>query len=195
MDGGNKERFAINFLFKAGPYATEIGAKGFWEWGSEPIKIFMRYSGFRDGREMVENDERGGPPKSTRIEVNNAAVANLVKNGRRIASRMVAESLNIHKTVGLWILKEDLGKRKMCICFVSLLDTWGKGRSSHILPRLYRNGQCRNFFWQNYYGRRNLVFCLWPWNKATGSEWVCGKSIRPKRLKFQRSLIKTMLIV
>jgi len=118
MDGGNKERFAINFLFKAGPYATEIGAKGFWEWGSEPIKIFMRYSGFRDGREMVENDERGGPPKSTRIEVNNAAVANLVKNGRRIASRMVAESLNIHKTVGLWILKEDLGKRKMCICFV-----------------------------------------------------------------------------
>jgi arginine/ornithine N-succinyltransferase beta subunit len=31
---------------------------------------------------------------------------------------MIAESLNIPKTVVLWILKEDLGKRKLCACFV-----------------------------------------------------------------------------
>ena len=40
----------------------------------------MRYFGFRDGRELVENDERSGRPKSTRTEVNIAAVADLVKN-------------------------------------------------------------------------------------------------------------------
>jgi hypothetical protein len=38
----------------------------------------------------------------------------LVKNGRWIASRMIAESLNIPKTVVLRILKEDLGKTKLC---------------------------------------------------------------------------------
>ena len=31
---------------------------------------------------------------------------------------MVEESLNIPKTVVLWILKEDLGKRKLCARFV-----------------------------------------------------------------------------
>ena len=51
---------------------------------------------------------RGGRPKSTRTETNIAAVADLVKNDRRIASRMIAESLNIPKTVVLRILKKDL---------------------------------------------------------------------------------------
>jgi histone-lysine N-methyltransferase SETMAR len=67
---------------------------------------------------VVEDDERGGRPKSTRTEVNIAAVADLVKNDRRIVSRMVAESLNIPKTVVLRILKEDLRKRKLCARFV-----------------------------------------------------------------------------
>jgi len=63
--------------------------------------------------------ERGGHPKSTRTEVNIAAIADLVKNERRIASRMIAESLNIPKTAVLLILKVNLGKRKLCERFVS----------------------------------------------------------------------------
>jgi hypothetical protein len=38
------------------------------------------------------------------------ALADLVKNDCRIASRMITESLNILKAVVLRILKEDLGK-------------------------------------------------------------------------------------
>ena len=47
-----------------------------------------------------------------------AAVADLVKNDCRIASRMRAESLNILKTAVPRILKEDFGKRKLCARFV-----------------------------------------------------------------------------
>jgi hypothetical protein len=47
----------------------------------------------------VEDDERRGRPKSTRTEVNIAAVADLVKNDCRIATRMIAESLDIPNTV------------------------------------------------------------------------------------------------
>ena len=54
----------------------------------------------------------------TQTEVNIAAVADLVKNDRLITSRVIAESLNIPKTVVLWMLKEDLGKRKLCARFV-----------------------------------------------------------------------------
>jgi len=53
-----------------------------------------------------------------RTEVYISVVADLVKNDRRIALRMTAESLNIPKTVFLRILKEDLGKRKLCARFL-----------------------------------------------------------------------------
>jgi len=42
-----------------------------------------------------------------------AAVADLVKNEHRIASRMIAESINIPIIVFIRMLKEDLGKRKL----------------------------------------------------------------------------------
>ena len=67
-------------------------------YGNEALKRskdFRWFSRFREGRELVKDDERGGRPKSTRNEVNIAAVADLVKNDRQIASRMIAESSNI----------------------------------------------------------------------------------------------------
>jgi hypothetical protein len=79
-------------------------------YGNEALNrsnVFRWYSRFRDGRELVEDDERGGNPKLTQSEVNIAAVADLVKNVRRITSRMIAESLNIPRTLVLQILKED----------------------------------------------------------------------------------------
>ena len=78
----------------------------------------MWYSRFQDGRELVDDDERGYSPKSTQTGVKIAVVADLVKNDRWIASRMIAESLNISKYVVLQILKEDLENRKLCVCFV-----------------------------------------------------------------------------
>jgi len=42
----------------------------------------------------------------------------LLKNDRRIASTMIAESLNKAKTVVFRILKEELGQRKLCARFV-----------------------------------------------------------------------------
>ena len=68
--------------------------------------IFSWYSQFQDGRELAEDEERGGRRKSNRTEVNIATVADLVKNDRWITSRMIAESLNIPKNAVLRILKD-----------------------------------------------------------------------------------------
>jgi hypothetical protein len=121
MDGGNEQRVAIAFCFKAGLSAIEslvLVQKAYGNKALSRSNDYGWYSLFRDGRDLVEDDESGGRPKSTRTEVNIAAVADLVKNYRRIASRMIAESLNIPKTVVLRILKEDSGKRKLCARFV-----------------------------------------------------------------------------
>jgi hypothetical protein len=100
-DGRNEERFAIKFCFIASLSATEtlvLVQKAYGNGALNRSNVFRWYSPFRDGRELVEDDERRGHSKSTRTEVNIAAVADLVKNDLRIASRMIAESLNIPKT-------------------------------------------------------------------------------------------------
>jgi len=111
MDGGNEQRVAIKICFEASLSATETLVLVQKAYGNEALnrsKVFRWYYRYRDGRELVEDDERGGRPKWTRTEVNIAAVADLVKNERRIVSRMIAESLNAPKSVVLRILKEDL---------------------------------------------------------------------------------------
>jgi hypothetical protein len=116
MFGGNEQRFAIKCSFKADLSGTETLVLVQRAYGNEALnlsKVFRWYSRFRDGRELAENEEICGRPKSTRNEVHIAAVADLVNNNCRIASRMITESLNIPKTVVLRILKGDLGKRKL----------------------------------------------------------------------------------
>ena len=86
-------RLAPKCCFKADLSATETLVSVQKAYGNDALNrssIFRWYSRFRYGRELVENDERCGRPKSTRTEENIAAVADLVKNDRRIASRMIA---------------------------------------------------------------------------------------------------------
>jgi hypothetical protein len=86
VDGGNEQRVAKKFCFKAGLSATEILILWQKAYGNEAVKgpnVFRWYSRLRNGRELVEDDESGDRPKSTQTEVNIAAVAaDLVKGDR-----------------------------------------------------------------------------------------------------------------
>ena len=87
MGSRNEQRVAIKFCFKAGVSATETIVLVQKSYGNEALNrsnIFRWYSRFREGRELVEDGERGDRPKSTRTEVNIAALAGLVKNDSRI---------------------------------------------------------------------------------------------------------------
>jgi hypothetical protein len=200
MDGGNEQRVAIKFCFKAGLSATETLAlvqKAYLNEAFNRSNVFRWYSRFREGRDLVEDDDRGDRPKSTRSEVNIAAVDYLVKNDRRIASRIIAESLNIPDTVVLRILNEDLGKKKLCARFFS-----------HFLTpeqREYRATSCEDIiamadadnkiFNNIIMGEETWCFASDAETKRHSSEWDGKKSPRPKKLKFQRSRIKIMLII
>jgi hypothetical protein len=117
MDDRNEQRVAIKFCFKASLSATETLLLVQIACGNEAVNrsnVFRWYSRFGDETELVEDVERCGRPKSTRPDVNIAGVADLVKNDRRITSRMIAGSLTMPGTVVLRILKEDLGKKVVC---------------------------------------------------------------------------------
>jgi hypothetical protein len=72
MDGGNEQRVATKFGFKAGLSVTEILVLRQKAYGNEVLNrsnVFRLYSRFGDGREQVEDDEKCGRPNSTRTEV------------------------------------------------------------------------------------------------------------------------------
>ena len=166
-------------------------------YGNEALNRSNDFRWYTRGRNLVEDDERGGRPKSTRTKVNIAAVADLVKNDRRIASRMIAESLNIPKTVVLRILKEDLRNRKLCARFVAhcLTPEQSEDRVTSCQDIIAMADADKNFFNKISTGDETWCFAYEPQTKRQCSEWAGETSPWPKKLKFQRSRIKTLLTV
>ena len=200
MDGGNELTVAIKFCFKAGLCATETLALVQKAYGNEALyrsNLFRWYFRFRDGRELVEDDERGGCPKSAQTEVNIAAVVDFIKYDLRIASRMIAESLNITKTLVLRILKQDLGKRKLRARFIphSLTPEQGEDRVTSCQDIIVMADADKNFCNKIITGDETWCFACDTETKRQSSEWAGETSPRPKKLKLQRSRIKTMLII
>jgi len=93
--------------------------------------------------------------------------------------------------------ERGFGKEQVvCTFCCTLLDTWVEGRSSHILPRHYRKARCtQNFFNKIITEVETWRFAYDPETKRQRSEWVGETPPRPKKLKFQRSCIKIMLII
>jgi len=62
MEGGNEKRFAIKFCFKAGLSAREtlvFVQKFYVNEALNRSNVFRWYSRFLDGKELVDDDERG----------------------------------------------------------------------------------------------------------------------------------------
>jgi len=107
----------------------------------------------------------------TRTEVDIAAVADLVKNDRRIASKMIAESLNIPKAVVLQILKEDLGNRKLCARFVPHFLTPEQREDFTSCQDIIRMADAnKNFFNKIITGNKTWHFACDPETKQQSSE-------------------------
>ena len=110
---------------------------------------------------------------------------------------MIAESLNIPKTVVLQTLKKDLGRRKLCACFVphSLTPEQREDRVTSCQDIIAMANAEKIFFNKIITADETWCFAYAPETKRQHSEWVGETSPRSKKLKFQKSHIKTMLII
>jgi hypothetical protein len=110
---------------------------------------------------------------------------------------MIAESLDIPKTVVLWILKEDLGKRKLCARFVphSMTPEQRDYQVTSCQNIITMTNANKNFFNKIITGDETWCFACDPETKRHSSEWVGETSPWLKKLKSQKSHIKTMLII
>jgi hypothetical protein len=142
MDGGNEQIVTIKFCFKDGVTTTETLEL-------EHIKF------------SISGRKRNGIWREiwlSKIDSNWRILccfcwfvqkwpSNCIKNDSNIFERPQAcSSSRFWKRNTKW----ELGKEKVVCTFCStLLDTWAKERSSHILPRHYRDGRWRQIIFSN----------------------------------------------
>jgi len=113
-----------------------------------------------------------------RTEVNNAAVADLVKNDHRISSRMIAESLNNTKLVVL----------HLCAGFVphSLTPEQREYRVTTCQDIIAMADANKKIFNKIVTGSETWCFAYDSKTKRQSSEWVGEMSPGPKKLEFVR---------
>ena len=98
----------------------------------------------------------------------------MVKNDRRIATGMMAEFFNIPKTVVLRILKDDLGKTKLCAHFVphSLIPEQREDRDTSCQDIIVMADADKIFFNKIITRDETWCFAYDPDTKRQSSEWV-----------------------
>ena len=107
------------------------------------------------------------------------------------------ESSNIPKTVVLQIVKEDLGKRKLCACFVShpLTPEQREDRVTSCKDITAMADADIIFLTKLLWKIETCCFAFDPKTKQQSSKQVGETSPWLKKLKFQRYRIKTTLII
>jgi len=99
---------------------------------------------------------------------------------------MLAESLKISRAVVLRILKENLGKRKLCARFVphDLTSEQKEDRVISCQDIIAMADADKNFFSKIIMGDETWCFANDPETKRQSSKWVGETFPRPKKLKF-----------
>jgi len=120
----------------------------------------------------------------------------MVKDNRNVTSQLVPDTLGITKTVVLRILIEDLKKRKLCSRFVlhALSREQMDERVATCEDLLNMINGDKKFLEKVITGDESWCFTYVPEKTRQSSEWVDEHSPRPKKLLFQKSRVKKMLI-
>jgi hypothetical protein len=174
MDGGNGQRVAIKVCSKAGLSATETLVLVQKTYGNEALNrwnVFRGYSRFRDGRELVENDERGGRPKLTKKKKKKSCCcwfgqkwpSNRIKNDSRIFQ---------HPQECSWDSERGFGKEKKCMHILSHTP-WhlSKGKiESHLAKTLSQWLMQTIFFNKIITGDETWCFAYDPETKRRSSD-------------------------
>jgi len=192
-------RLAIKFCVKACKSAVEtieLINKAYGSAAMSHASVYRWYTCFRGGREDMKDDARSGHPSTARTDENVESVHRLLTEDRRTTLQIIADRLNIGKETVRRIVTEDLGKRKICARFVPhTLTREQKQECVAYCQDLLLMGQDERF-WENIItGDKTWCFAYDPATKRQSAEWVGQNSPKPKKLRFQKSRVKTMLIV
>ena len=137
---------------------------------------------FNDGRELIKNDPRLGRPVSVLTEKNVATVKTLIEEDACYTVQEIEELSGIHSSSVLKILRERLGLRKICVCWVPhfLTDEQKQNRvrlASQVIGKYDKCDPCR--LEEIVTGDETWIYHFQPDSKAENKVWVSSEGDRP----------------
>ena len=200
MDFSMEQRLAIKFCFKAGKSASETLQMVNAAYGDQALSrsnVFRWYGRFRNGREDNEDDPRSGQPTECRNDNNVEKISQLLLQNRHLSLKLQAQEMNIGKDTVRKIVIEDLRKGKICSRFVphSLTPEQKDRRIAACRYLIATADSDPDFFKKTVTGDETWCFAYEPSTKRQSPARVGETSPRPKKLRFQKSRVKTMLVI
>ncbi len=194
-----EQRVNIKFCYKLKKTAAETHQMLLQAYGEEAVSkkcVYEWFKRFRDGKETVEDEPRSGRPSTSRTSDMIEEVREMLARDRRLTLRLMAEELGIGKETVRTIVREDLGKRKICSRFVPHRLT---------AEQKEKRMECANDFISMCRGNRSFLTTIvtgdetWcyqydPETKRQSMAWCSPSSPRPSKSRLQKSKVKTMLI-
>lgn len=194
-----EQRINIKFLVKSEKTATETYEMLKKVYGDDCLSramVFRWHKQFSEGRETVEDEQRAGPSRTVRTPGMIQKVRDFIAEDRNATTRMIGEALGISHETARLILTEDLDKKKVCARFVphNLRDHEKLNRVNHSRDVISTSENDPNFLKSIVTGDETWCFQYDPETKRQSSEWLSKGEPRPKKVRQEKSKIKTMLI-
>lgn len=195
-----EQRAVIKFHAKLGTSASqtlELMQKVYGDDCLSRPRVFEWHKRFLVGREDLEDDKHTGRPKITRTPQMIAQVREFIKEDRCATVRVIEECLGINRETIRLILKEDLGKTKVCARFVphTLTEYQKILRVQHCREVVNEANNDPNFLKSIVTGDETWCFQYDPETKRQTAEWKSSGSPQAKKTRKTPSKIKTMFIV
>lgn len=155
------------------------------------------HKAFREGREEVADEARSGRPSTSRDDNAIEKVRVLLNTDRRLSVRLIADQLDIPKSVVYRIVTEDFQMRKVCAKLVPKVLT-DEQKTNRVTVSQELVDCCEedpNFLDDVITGDESWMFEYDPETKRQSEEWHTSASPKPKKARMSKSKIKAMLIV
>lgn len=158
--------------------------------------VYDWFKRFQEGRDSIEDADRSGRPTSVRTLENVEKVKQLLSHDRRLTIRMISDELYLNRETVRLILTQDLGKRKICSRLVPHFLTTEQMQTRVEACRDLIKTADENPDFLNCIVTGDESWCLKydPETKRQSSEWRSPGSPRQKKVRSEKSRIKTMLI-
>ena len=158
--------------------------------------VFLWHKRFKEGREDVEDDPRGGRPSTSRNETNVELVKKMVRGDRLLTVRPISDELGLNRNSVWKIITEYLGMRKACAKMVpKLLNDDQKMRRMQVCQDILENFDSNpDVLKKVITGDETWVFEYDPETKRQSLHWKIPQSSRIKKARQSKFKIKLMLI-
>ena len=187
------------FMCRLGKSASETLSALQQVYGDTALKksaVYDWLSRFKNGQEILENDQRSGRPSSFRTEEMIEKVRQLIQCDRRMSIVELEQEVGISHGYIHAILSDDLKMRRVSAKFVSRQLTTDQMECRLMVAGdlFEKSAQDPTILTKIVTGDESWVFVYDPETKLQSAEWHSASSPRPKKPRLVKSKEKVMLI-